>query len=130
MGYTSESAAAKGSGAIADWAKAVRESNAGQKVANNASGRGWLGGDHAKYLATQRELWARSFSQYVTTKLGKLAIDNPELFTEAEHAEISKAQQVILRGARDSHAGQWTEQDFAAIERAFDEIFRAKGWLR
>lgn len=60
------------------------------------------------------ELWARAYAQYIAKKSG-----DPLLL-----AQLDK----IRTG--DQSWRQWSDDDFAPIEAAIDDLFRAKGWLK
>lgn len=125
--YASEQTSAE----LSEWRLAVRESVAGRTVAKNAGGGGghFIDRRHARYLADERELFARSFAQYVTRKVANAAVEHPELFTDAERGMILRAAQVMVRNASSPYARQWVERDFDRIEAAFDNLFGSLGWL-
>ena len=71
--------------------------------------------DWVAYLATPRELWARSYAQWVVSR-GK----NDEL--KSFFKKLSSPTAAVPL--------QWTGDEFAAIEEQFDKIFAAIGWLK
>lgn len=74
---------------------------------------------HLSYMGSPEEMFARAYSQYISRKGGDKAM-------KSEMAEQIKESQ----GAPSSYPYQWTDEEFAPIERAFDEMFRRKGWLK
>lgn len=65
------------------------------------------------YLLAGHELWARAYAQYVTTRSG-----NPALKAQLDRVRTS-----------DVPWKQWSDDDFAPIAAAIDNLFRAKGWI-
>lgn len=70
---------------------------------------------HLAYLADTKELFARSYAQYIAVRSG-----DPILL-----AQLNKERSDKIYGAR-----QWSDEDFAPIAAAFDQLFRSLGWLR
>lgn len=70
--------------------------------------------DHASYLKDPRELFARSYSQWIATKTGD--------------AVLLKQHQMM----RDETKGlyQWSSEEFEPIGKAMDAWFEKRGWLR
>jgi SPP1 gp7 family putative phage head morphogenesis protein len=68
------------------------------------------------YATTPRELWARSYAQYVATRSGD-SVMMGEL--DASRNPLTNAY----------HAAQWADDDFEPIADAFDELFRFIGAL-
>lgn len=64
------------------------------------------------YFLQGKEMFARAFHQYVATKTR-----DPHLLAELEH----------VRGDRFLSFQFWPDDEFAPIERAFDELFRERG---
>lgn len=72
------------------------------------------GSERASYLRDTRELWARSYSQYISTKTGdKTLLD--------QHKKMYEQTDGIY---------QWTNSEFEPIGRAMDAWFAKKGWLK
>ena len=65
-----------------------------------------------QYLLTRTEVFARSYAQYIATKSG--------------HATMLKQ---LEQGLSKGYSTQWTAKDFREIEKVFDELFEAKGWI-
>ena len=95
------------------WRTAVAGSKAIQQIAT-----GTVGGKPIRsqeYFLRGREIWARAYAQYIATKSG-----DPELLRQLD----------IIRQAPDiGTLIQWTDEDFAPIATAMDEVFRKKGWI-
>lgn len=71
---------------------------------------------HIEYLLDLRELWARSYAQYVAIRGGNAALLN-ELVG-------------IRSGNGMAYPHQWSDVDFEPIAKAMDEAFEALGWVR
>lgn len=67
------------------------------------------------YLLDRKELWARSYAQYVAQRSG-----NPAMLAQLAGERLSP-----IYGDR-----QWDDDDFAPIAAAIDELFRGLGWLQ
>lgn len=67
-----------------------------------------------EYYLSSHELWARAYAQYVAQKSG-----DPVLAAQLARARSGRLQPAVL---------QWTDDDFAPIAVAIDEVLRAKGW--
>jgi hypothetical protein len=95
----------------ADWKEAVKGSEAVRELQNLPSNR------HRSYLLEWRELWARSYSQYIAAKSGDSGM------LEA----IGKIRENGIGGDRFS---QWSEEDFKPIAAAIEAMFTKLGWMR
>lgn len=67
---------------------------------------------NAAYLLRDREIWARSYAQYIAQKSG-----DPKMQQQLD----------IIRGS--TQFLQWSDADFAPIAAAIDHVFKDKGWL-
>lgn len=67
------------------------------------------------YLLRPRELWARSYSQYVATKTA-----DPMVL----------AQLADFRNAGVGVPLQWSDQDFGPVGEAVEAVLHSQGWLR
>jgi hypothetical protein len=77
---------------------------------------------HINYLLRRRELWARSYSQWLIAKI-----------LQGGHGEVDFRQRLAKRldSAREHpYNGQWSDDDFAPISAAIDTLFKKKGWLK
>jgi SPP1 gp7 family putative phage head morphogenesis protein len=65
------------------------------------------------YWKSRRELWARSYSQFIATKSG-----DQRMLAE-------------LKAIREGHAPwrQWADDDFKPIAKAIEEILKGEGWM-
>lgn len=70
---------------------------------------------HLRYLLDTKELFARSYAQYIAHRSG-----DPTLLEQ-----LNKERSDKMYGVR-----QWADEDFAPIAAAFDKLFRFLGWLR
>jgi len=66
-----------------------------------------------EYLLKPRELWARSYAQYIVTKSG-----DPLLLAELDR---------VRKGPEPWR--QWTDAEFRPILKQMDKLFRKKGWV-
>lgn len=71
--------------------------------------------EHLRYLLSDKEVWARSYAQYVATRSGN----------EAMLAQIAEQRKDQLYGDR-----QWADDDFQPIARAIDNLFQGLGWRK
>jgi|GEM_PF-1252806 len=69
--------------------------------------------NYVNYLMGSREIYARAYAQYIATKS-----QNPVLLDQLK----------VLQSAKFS--SQWSDEDFKPIARAFDELFKQKGWIK
>jgi hypothetical protein len=69
--------------------------------------------EHLRYLLSDKEVWARSYAQYVATRSGN----------EAMLAQIANERKDQLYGDR-----QWGADDFQPIAKAIDTVFAGLGW--
>lgn len=65
------------------------------------------------YFLEGHELWARAYAQYIATRSG---------------SPLLKAQLDTIRTSAQPWR-QWSDEDFAPIATAIDDVLRAKGWL-
>lgn len=72
--------------------------------------------DYIAYLLDPREVWARSYAQYVAVRSG-----DPVLLEQLARAQRPAGVLALQR--------QWQEEDFQAIMEAIDEVFYRLGWL-
>jgi len=95
-------------GVLKAWKTAVDKSSVLQQI-NFAK----LPDDLVKYYSSDKELWARSYAQYIAEKSG-----DQRLLTD-------------LANVRNSPAPwrQWSTEEFAPIKEAMDSIFKKEGWL-
>lgn len=68
--------------------------------------------DYVKYLMDERELWARSYAQYIAEKS-----NNKILLTQLE------------KNRNLAFPFQWSETDFKGIKEEIDILFKELGWL-
>lgn len=71
------------------------------------------------YLISDKELFARSYAQYIAVRSGDKALLR-ELKNEQKRIDID-------RGLYFSH--QWSDDEFEVIAKAFDEAFKQLGWM-
>ncbi|MCC7229263.1 MAG: hypothetical protein IT203_02650 [Fimbriimonadaceae bacterium] len=72
---------------------------------------------HAKYLQTWEELWARSYFQFIAKRSGQA-----ELSTELAKLLKEDYQKLFL--------AQFDDEDFEGIEKAIESLFVDLGWIR
>jgi hypothetical protein len=72
-----------------------------------------IGRKYVNYLLSDKELYARSYAQYIAVKSGdKILLD-----------QLRKLQSAKF-------TTQWDDKDFQPIMEAFDELFKSKGWMK
>jgi SPP1 gp7 family putative phage head morphogenesis protein len=98
---------------LAAWREAVAASSAVKQLeSGSVNGRPIYKRD---YFLITRELWARSYAQYIAHKSGDI-----ELLRQLD----------IIRNVPDlGSLIQWSESDFAPIAAAIDDLFKKKGWI-
>lgn len=97
------------------WRKAVMGSGAvGKLIAWNPIGIKRL--KHRHYLLQPHEIWARSYAQWVAIRA-----KDPEMLAHLRRIRDGKAMHLV-----DS---QWTDDDFAPIAAAIDDLFTQLGWI-
>ena len=72
--------------------------------------------NYARYLQHRREVFARSYAQYVTIRSG-----DPVLLGQLNQELAEDAGQV-------GYPEFWSHEDFQPIAAAFDQIFEEQGW--
>ena len=71
---------------------------------------------HLKYLFQKEELFARGYAQYIATKCSDPLIKS----------ELDKMLGSVYCKA---YHTQWEADDFKSLSEAYDNIFKAKGWI-
>jgi SPP1 gp7 family putative phage head morphogenesis protein len=113
---------------LADWRAAVQASAAHGQLQNLLVNRRFQVVDpkgrpvtvvveptHVRYLLDPRELWARSYAQYVTLRSGD--------------AQLTRELDEMRRPGVVVYPSQWVDADFAPIAEAIDRLFEDLGWL-
>lgn len=77
--------------------------------------------DYITYSLDPKELWARSYAQWVTSKRPKEGMSRA-LHFEMESFQSQPAQNI-------TGAMQWDDDDFKPIGAAIDKLMESKGWL-
>lgn len=68
-----------------------------------------------RYLLDEKELWARSYAQYIATRSGN----------EAMLEQVETQRQAKLYESR-----QWSDEDFEPVAESIDRLFERLGWRR
>ncbi len=100
--------------ALAEWRKAVLGTQAVRNLSDNPHYAAKP--KHRKYLLRPRELWARSYAQYVATKS-----NDPAML-----AQIAAIRDGTSGSWVDSH---WSDSDFGPVREAIDKLFATLKWL-
>jgi len=74
--------------------------------------------DYISYLLRRREIWARSYSQWIAMKSGDTKLVDQ---LKAEVNQDAKRKLPL--------PGQWREENFGPIAEAIEELFKQMGWL-
>lgn len=73
---------------------------------------------YSEYMLEGREMFARGYAQYITTKSGDKKM-------KAELAGMRKKD----KKAKINYHRQWEDDDFKTISKSFDDLFVELGWL-
>jgi hypothetical protein len=113
--------------ALQPWRTAVRTSRRGKTMTsalktgeleyNGPNGRefGSVAPKAILYLNDEREMWARSYSQWIAIRSG-----NSGMLRDLESMRNDPGAVLV----------QWDDNDFDDIARAFDDLFGGKGWRK
>ncbi|MCZ7563810.1 MAG: phage head morphogenesis protein [Burkholderiales bacterium] len=97
------------------WRKAVQESEAFRKIQQAVVERRNV--KYASYLLRAREIWARSYAQWVAVRSGDAKLLE----------QLDKIRRKAYSG--EQRASQWEDADFEPIAREIDALFRKLGWM-
>lgn len=115
---------------FSDWETAIESSGAVQNLKsmlatpNRYSAEIMLNGtkqevtpsaDYLFYSLSKRELWARSYAQYIATKSG-----NSNMVSALKRQRDEPVYKDI----------QWDDEDFKPISAEIDKLFKARGWIQ
>ena len=100
---------------LAEWRQAVDHSQAIENIMFKPLYQQNPG--YQNYLLKPRELWARSYSQYIALRGG-----NAKLLEQVRAIRDGKNPLMLP----DTH---WTDEDFLPIAEAIDKLFNELGWL-
>ena len=114
FGYHSAAASEVGP-LLAEWRQAVDHSQAIENIMFKPLYQQNPG--YQNYLLKPRELWARSYSQYIALRSG-----NEKLLAQVQAIRDGKNNLMLP----DAH---WTDEDFSPIAEAIDKLFTELGWL-
>src|SRR5207248_2525079 len=104
---------------LAEWRRVVARSQAIQDLVGMSVDRSpRVHVEHVADLLDPVEIWARSYSQYIT-----LRSQRPELLASLE-AFRTRAPLAMY------YPQQWEDDDFEPIDEAIDRLFRRLGWRR
>ena len=78
--------------------------------------------DYLRYLLGKREIWARSYAQYIAIRSG-----DPVLLQQLVE---SRRQRPAYDPDQNDYAEQWDDRDFTPIAEAMDKLFKTLGWLK
>ncbi len=106
---------------LEEWRKVVKSSKAVQDLIAISTKPSEPGASidhgHVKYLLRVREIWARSFAQYVATR--------------GANEQMRKELSSLLRKKGETYyPRQWTKNDFEPIAKVMDKLFKKKGWSK
>lgn len=105
------------------WRKAMRASESVRALRKLQTGPATVDGipvqkNYLDYLLDTREIWARSYAQWITQRSGDQVLAD-------QLGDILDRQ----RAAKLAYPSQWEPEDFEPIARAIDDLFRDIGWL-
>lgn len=78
--------------------------------------RATLSGRSLNYYLDPRELWARAYAQFIATRSG-----DPAMAEQLARARSGKLQPSFV---------QWSDEDFAPVAAAIEDVLRSKGWIQ
>lgn len=99
--------------------KLLREMLAGPGIINDGQHQYTVNRKYLRYLLDTREVWARSYAQYIATKSR-----DPAMI-----AQLRDMQQRIST-APIKYQHQWSDDDFEPVLKSMDELFVKLGWMR
>lgn len=76
--------------------------------------------NYATYLLTKHEMFARAFAQYIAVRSGNKKMQD----------QIANIRSGEAKPQNNSELSQWSDEEFAPIAEAFDDLFREQGLLR
>jgi len=94
---------------MGEWLKAVKNSQALADLKRLKASKATK-----EYYLSSKEVWARSYAQYITTRSGSAKLGN----------------QLTFNRGFGTKGALWKDDDFEPIAKAMDGIFRALGWLK
>lgn len=102
------------------WVDAVQNSSPVKTLTAMREGpdRNSYNQSHIEYLLRPREIWARSYAQYITER--------------SEDPILIEQLTAILntnKGARSPYPYQWPKSEFEPIAQSIDQLFLKLGWL-
>lgn len=104
---------------VAEWRKAVNASAAIAKIKEfKAPGQPYGIKKHAKYLLEGKEMFARSYAQWIATRS-----NDPVGMAELRKYQAPDPGQHEIGRSR-----QWSDEDFKPIGEALDRLFEKQGW--
>lgn len=108
-----------GDPAIREWSRAVHASDAVQalKALQSAFPYGTTPARRLRYYLREREIWARSYAQWVAARSGQADM-------------IQAVNRILTEGNAIYRQTQWSAGDFAAIASAIDRLFASRGLTR
>jgi hypothetical protein len=101
------------------WKEAVDKSNATRVLQQELKeSKSRISSKRVEYYLQTVEQWARAYSQWVAVR------SQNQVMLDQVSRIISKTEYKVYA------ASQWTDEDFAPIADAIDEIFKELGWLK
>jgi hypothetical protein len=101
------------------------------KIGTGKSGTGseiYVGRQQVRYYLRRREIWARTFSQYVANKAAALADAGGLAAFSPQEIQALRKGKWELDNRYDEAFSQWDDEDFKDIEQAMDDLFAELGW--
>ena len=114
-----------GASILREWWQAVSQSRAYRRLEQLRQqlierGHLFVADRIEKYIMSRRELFARSYAQYIAQKT-----NDRTLLRELRQ---KRSETLTIRGRKYTVTLQWSDDDFQPIAEAFDRLFEQLGW--
>jgi hypothetical protein len=76
---------------------------------------------YLRYLTSTRELWARSYAQWVTARTLEKKLGSEQLRQQLSAALAERRETM--------YGGHWSDEDFKPVSAAIEALFKKKGWV-
>jgi hypothetical protein len=105
---------------LRDWQRSVSQSRAVQRLHElraEMPASGTAAGSYIDYILSARELFARSYAQWIALRSG-----DEELLTDVERIRADRNPLMTLV--------QWESDEFDLLADVFDQLMETLGWMR
>lgn len=118
QGLPGDGFSSEGSPALQGWRDAIEKTRAITRLRDieRSKSSGYDG--YLEYLLRRREMWARSYAQWLTLRSG-----DPVLRSQLTDIVSSE------NGSKFPIPSQWTDDDFADVAQEIDKLMKKVGWM-